>query len=103
MRPKLAFEDSANWNNAAAFASSTPVPRMTRAICNATDFIYTPPFTEGRKGLELHLGKGLTSDRGKGTRLVGRHLALQQQQSQEQYWNRTILEQYWSCVGAAAK
>ena len=88
MRPKLALEDGATKNNnTPAAASSTPVTLMARAICNATDFIYAPPFTERRKGLELHLGNDLTSGRGKSTRLVGRHLALQQGESQEQYWS----------------
>ena len=60
---------------------------MARSICDAPDFIYAPPFTKRRKGLEPHLGNDLTSGRGKGTRLVGRHLALQQGESQEQYWS----------------
>jgi hypothetical protein len=60
---------------------------MARAICNGTDFIRAPPFTKRRKGLELHLGNDLLLGRGKRTRLVGRHLALQQGQSQEQYWS----------------
>ena len=57
-------------------------------------FLFTPPpFTKRRKGLELHLGNDLLLGRGKGTRLVGRHLALQQGESQEQYWNNMELSQ----------
>ena len=66
---------------------------MARSICDAPDFIYAPPFTKRRKGLEPHLGNDLTSGRGKGTRLVGRHLALQQGESQEQYWDNMELSQ----------
>jgi hypothetical protein len=89
IRRKLAFENGAtnNNNNTPAAAPSAPVPLMARAICNATDFICAPPFTKRRKGLELHLRNGLTPDRGKGTRLVGRDLALRKRQSQEQCWS----------------
>jgi hypothetical protein len=94
IRQKLARENSATKNNnTPAVAPGAPVTLMARAICNATDFIRAPPFTKRRKGLELHLGNDLLLGRGKGTRLVGRHLALQQGESQEQYWNNMELSQ----------